>query len=49
MQVYKHRLLQHFMLSIFCKLPVQPMRTVADLRRSFMVSALHHRPYRCRL
>lgn len=36
-KVFQHRLLQHFMLSIFCKLPVQPLRTNADLRRQFMV------------
>ena len=36
-EVFQHRLLQHFQLSIFCKLPVQPLQTIADLRRSFMV------------
>lgn len=34
--VFKHHLLQHFMLSLFCKLPVQPMDTMAGLRASFM-------------
>ena len=38
-EVFQHRLLQHFQLSIFCKLPVQPLQTIADLRRSFMVLA----------
>lgn len=37
-KVFQHRLLQHFMLSIFCKLPVQPVKSNADLRRQFMVS-----------
>lgn len=40
-KVFQHRLLQHFMLSVFCKLPVQPVTTNADLRRQFMVSHLH--------
>lgn len=26
--VFRHRLLQHFMLSVFCKLPIQPIRYV---------------------
>ena len=30
-EVFQHRLLQHFMLSIFCKLPVQSIKTIADL------------------
>lgn len=34
--VFKHHLLQHFMLSLFCKLPVQPMDTMEGLRASFM-------------
>lgn len=37
-KVFRHRLLQHFMLSIFCKLPVRNMSKIADLRHSFMVS-----------
>ena len=36
-RVFKHRLLQHFMLSLFCKLPVQPMTRIADMRAAFMV------------
>lgn len=35
--VFRHRLLQLFQLSIFCKLPVQPMKTLDDLKRAFMV------------
>ena len=30
--VFRHRLLQHFMLSIFCKLPVVPMSRMRNLR-----------------
>lgn len=43
-RVFKHRLLQHFMLSLFCKLPVQPMTRIRDMRAAFMVrprSQLH--------
>ena len=36
-RVFRHRLLQHFMLSLFCKLPVQPMTRIADMRAAFMV------------
>ena len=36
-RVFKHRLLQHFMLSLFCKLPVQPMTRIRDMRAAFMV------------
>ena len=36
-QVFRHRLLQHFMLSLFCKLPVQPMTRIVDMRAAFMV------------
>eukprot|EP00884_Botryococcus_braunii_P007566 jgi/Botrbrau1/16810/Bobra.150_2s0037.1 len=39
-KVFQHRLLQHFMLSIFCKLPVRKLSTIADLRHSFMVRIL---------
>ena len=39
-RVFKHRLLQHFMLSLFCKLPVQPMTRIADMRAAFMVRRL---------
>ena len=37
-RVFKHRLLQHFMLSLFCKLPVQPMTRIRAMRAAFMVS-----------
>lgn len=37
-RVFKHRLLQHFMLSLFCKLPVQPLTRIRDMRAAFMVS-----------
>lgn len=30
--VFRHRLLQQFMLTIFSKLPVQPVTTMRDLR-----------------
>lgn len=36
-RVFKHRLLQHFMLSLFCKLPVLPMTRIRDMRTAFMV------------
>jgi hypothetical protein len=38
-RVFRHRLLQHFMLSLFCKLPVQPMTRIRDMRAGFMVRA----------
>lgn len=38
--VFRHRLLQLFQLSIFCKLPVQPMKTLDDLKRAFMVRVM---------
>ncbi|KAL4457809.1 hypothetical protein ABPG75_012674 [Micractinium tetrahymenae] len=38
--VFRHRLLQLFQLSIFCKLPVLPINTLEDLRRGFMVRIL---------
>lgn len=45
--MFRHRLLQHFMLSLFCKLPVHPMNTMAGLRQSFvariMLSVLQFR------
>ncbi|DBA67043.1 TPA: hypothetical protein ACH3X2_001377 [Trebouxia sp. C0005] len=34
--VFRHHLLQHFMLSLFCKLPVQPQDTIAGMRAGFM-------------
>lgn len=30
--VFRHRLLQLFQLSVFCKLPIRPMTTMHDLR-----------------
>ena len=38
--VFRHRLLQLFQLSIFCKLPVLPISTLDGLRRGFMVRIL---------
>jgi len=30
--VFRHRLLQHFMLSVFCKLPIKRMTCMRDIR-----------------
>ena len=30
--VFRHRLLQHFMLSVFCKLPVKRVTAMRDIR-----------------
>ncbi|KAI8464353.1 MAG: LuxS/MPP-like metallohydrolase [Monoraphidium minutum] len=38
--VFRHPLLQSFMLSVFCKLPVTSMTTMDDLRKVFMVRIL---------
>jgi predicted Zn-dependent peptidase len=38
--IFRHRLLQTFQLSVFCKVPVRPMSTMQDLRRAFMVRIL---------
>lgn len=38
--IFRHRLLQHFMLSLFCKLPVRPLRTARDVRDGFMARVL---------
>lgn len=38
--VFRHPLLQHFQLSIFCKLPVRPMVSMSDLRRMFITRIL---------
>lgn len=38
--LFKHRLLQHFMLSLFCKLPVQPMDTMSGMRANFMAKVM---------
>ena len=32
--VFRHRLLQHFMLSVFCKLPIKQMTCMRDIRRA---------------
>eukprot|EP00798_Chlamydomonas_sp_ICE-L_P019762 gene19762-26456_t len=34
--IFRHPLLQHYMLSIFCKLPVQPMTTMGHMRQLIM-------------
>lgn len=38
--VFRHRLLQLFQLSVFCKLPVRPMTTLEDLKRAFAIRVL---------
>jgi predicted Zn-dependent peptidase len=38
--VFRHRLLQLFQLSIFCKLPIRPMTTLDDLKRAFLIRVL---------
>ena len=35
--IFRHRLLQYFQLSLFCKIPIRSMTTMEDLRRAFMV------------
>lgn len=35
--VFRHRLLHHFSLTLFCKLPVEPISTMEDTRYSLMV------------
>jgi hypothetical protein len=35
--IFRHPLLQHFMLTVFCKLPVVSLSSMADLKYSFMV------------
>ena len=37
MSVFRHRLLHHFQLTIFCKLPAEPIVTQEDIRYSLMV------------
>ncbi|GMH43786.1 hypothetical protein BSKO_11720 [Bryopsis sp. KO-2023] len=45
--IFRHPLLQHFMLSVFCKLPVRPIRTRENLKEMLMLrtilSVLHFR------
>jgi len=43
-EVFQHRLQQLFQLSIFCKMPVQPIVTTKDLRNSFMVITADRTP-----
>jgi predicted Zn-dependent peptidase len=38
--VFRHRLLQQFMLSIFCKLPVRPVVGLDDVKHAFVVRLL---------
>ena len=38
--IFRHRLLQTFQLSLFCKVPLRAMSTMEDLRRAFMVRIL---------
>ena len=38
--IFRHHLLQHFMLSLFCKLPVQPMDTMGGLKAGFMARVM---------
>ena len=40
MKIFRHPLLQHFMLSVFCKLPIQPMTHMAHLRQLLMLRIL---------
>uniref|UniRef100_A0A061SA19 Insulinase (Peptidase family m16) family protein isoform 2 n=1 Tax=Tetraselmis sp. GSL018 TaxID=582737 RepID=A0A061SA19_9CHLO len=35
--IFRHSLLQYFMLSILCKVPVQPVKTFQDMKYMFMV------------
>ena len=37
MSIFRHPLLQHFMLSVFCKLPVQPIITEGGLQYLLML------------
>ncbi|KAG1670958.1 hypothetical protein FOA52_011393 [Chlamydomonas sp. UWO 241] len=39
-KIFRHPLLHHYMLSIFCKLPISPMTTMEHLRQAFMVRTL---------
>jgi len=36
-KMFRHPLLQHFMLTLFCKLPIQPMSRMAHLRQLLMI------------
>uniref|UniRef100_A0A383WE33 Peptidase M16 N-terminal domain-containing protein n=1 Tax=Tetradesmus obliquus TaxID=3088 RepID=A0A383WE33_TETOB len=38
--IFRHPLLQHFMLTVFCKLPVVTLSSMGDLKYSFMVRLL---------
>lgn len=39
-KIFRHRLLQQFMLSVFCKLPVQPVDTLEGVKHAFVVRLL---------
>lgn len=39
-KIFRHPLLHHYMLSIFCKLPILPMTQMQHLRQSFMMRIL---------
>ncbi len=36
-KIFRHPLLQHFMLSVFCKLPIQSMTRMAHLKQLLMM------------
>lgn len=36
-KIFRHPLLQHFMLSVFCKLPIQSMTRMAHLKQLLML------------
>lgn len=39
-QIFQHRLLQQYCLSIFCKLPIAPIQRLSGLRRGLLVRML---------
>ena len=39
-KIFRHRLLQQFMLSVFCKLPVQPVDTLEGVKHALVVRLL---------
>lgn len=39
-QIFQHRLLQQYCLSMFCKLPIAPIQRLSDLRRGLLVRML---------
>lgn len=38
--IFQHPLLQHFMLSVFCKVPITPMTTMGHLRQLLMIRTI---------